>query len=155
VLAIVARACSSAGAAGVVSRLRGDSTPDAGAPTSPPADVCGNAEVLDGPSSPPTGAVRIEPGQDLQEATLSHDSGTTFWLAPGVHVLAADEFGQVIPKDGNSYIGAPGAVLDGGQVNRYLFTGKAAGVTIRHLTSRTSSLPVTRPSSTTTSLPAG
>jgi hypothetical protein len=61
-LAIVAACLVVAAAAGVASRLRGDSTPDAGAPTSPPVEVCGNAEVLDGPSSPPTGAVRVEPG---------------------------------------------------------------------------------------------
>jgi len=61
-------------------------------------------------------------------------AGTTFWLAPGTHRLGTAEFGQVIPKDGNTYLGAPGAVLDGRGMNRYAFTQRAEEVTIRHLT---------------------
>jgi len=40
----------------------------------------------------------------------------------------------VIPKDGNTYVGAPGAVLDGRRLNRYAFTQHALNVTIRYLT---------------------
>ena len=57
---------------------------------------------------------------DLYAKTLSAPPGTTFWLPPGTHLLAPDQFGQVIPKTGNIYIGAPGAVLDGsGQPRRF------------------------------------
>ena len=35
-------------------------------------------------------------------------------------------YNQVIPRTGDTFIGAPGAVLDGGHKNRYAFGGKAA-----------------------------
>jgi hypothetical protein len=108
--------------------------PSTTAPTSPPARICGNAAILDGPSSPPAGAVRVEPGQNLYTVTQAHPGGTTFWLAPGTHTLGDSPYAQVQPKDGNSYIGAPGAVLDGTGVNYYAFTLKAANVTVKHLT---------------------
>ncbi|MPY86210.1 MAG: right-handed parallel beta-helix repeat-containing protein, partial [Actinophytocola sp.] len=67
----------------------------------------------------------------MTEAEPPH---TTFWLAPGVHRLGAQKYDQVVPKKGNTYIGAPGAVLDGQRSNRYAFTGDTGSVTIRHLT---------------------
>ena len=45
-----------------------------------------------------------------------------FWLEPGRHRLGGGEFEQVIPKAGNRYVGAPGAVLDGRNENQYAFT---------------------------------
>lgn len=100
-----------------------------------PMKVCGRTEP--GPAKPPSGAVVVRPGtDDLAELTEQHPAGTTFWLATGVHVLAESEFAQVIPKKGNTYVGAPGAVLDGRKVNRYAFAGKADKVTIRHVTVR-------------------
>lgn len=66
--------------------------------------------------------------------TIASPEGTAFWLAPGTHVLPAQMFGQVIPKNGDTYIGGPGAVLDGRGVNRYAFTQHAVNVTIRYLT---------------------
>jgi Right handed beta helix region len=53
-----------------------------------------------------------------------------------VHTLGTDQFGQVQPKDGNVYLGAPGAVVDGRGLNRFAFIGTATGVTIAHLTVR-------------------
>jgi parallel beta-helix repeat protein len=84
----------------------------------------------------PEGAVVVDPGTDLSAATRNNPPGTTFWLSPGTHVLAQDRFGQVMPKDGNTYLGAPGAVLDGQRVNQAAFTQAAADVTIRGLTIR-------------------
>jgi hypothetical protein len=104
------------------------------APKTPPAQICGNATVLDGPATQPAGSVRIDPGQDLGAATNAQPAGTTFWLAPGTYTLGASQFGQVIPKDNNTYVGAPGAVIDGHNVNRFAFTQQAAGVTIKNLT---------------------
>ena len=99
------------------------------APTSPPAQVCGNASVLNGPATQPAGSVRVDPGDlTLWNATQANPAGTTFWLAPGKFTLGANPYGQIIPKDGNAYIGAPGAVLDGQGVNYYAFTQKAANV---------------------------
>jgi len=114
-------------------------TPPAGAPLEPPARMCGSSQ-LDGPAPPPAGAVRVDPGRNLNDATAAAPPGTTFWLAPGVHTLAKTAFGQVAPLTGNTYTGAPGAILDGQGVNRYAFTSvppnAATGVTIRHLTIR-------------------
>jgi hypothetical protein len=86
-------------------------------------------------SEPPVGAVIVEPvDNELQAKTSANPPGTTFWLRPGIHTLGTDVFGQVMPKDGNIYLGAPGAVLDGRGVNRFAFTGEAADVTIQNLT---------------------
>lgn len=104
-------------------------------PTSGPVRaVCG--AVPPGPAAPPAGAVVVDPAVNdgLAVATLDNPPGTTFWLAPGTHTLSPEEYAQVIPKDGNTYLGAPGAVLDGQDVNLFAFTQTASRVTIRFLT---------------------
>jgi hypothetical protein len=86
------------------------------------------------PTAPP-GAVVVEPVDgEVQRQTATHPRGTTFWLAPGTHTLGEDEYGQVMPKNGNVYLGGPGAVLDGRGRNLYAFTGDAVDVVIRELT---------------------
>lgn len=99
-----------------------------------PTAVCDN--TLAGPATAPAGAVAIDPAVDgnLTDETRANPPGTTFWLAPGTHTLGRDRYGQVTPKDGNTYLGAPGAVLDGRGANQYAFVGQATDVTIRHLT---------------------
>jgi hypothetical protein len=93
-------------------------------------------------ADPPAGAVVVEPvDEGVQRATAANPAGTTFWLAPGTHTLGDDEFGQVMPKDGNVYLGAPGAVLDGQGNNRYAFTGEAKDVVLRNLTVRAFAAP--------------
>ncbi|MGW6277604.1 right-handed parallel beta-helix repeat-containing protein [Kribbella sp. NPDC055071] len=104
------------------------------APTTPPAKICGNAKALSGPAQAPAGAVVVSTTQNLNELTTSNPAGTTFWLSPGTHRLGNEQFAQVIPKEGNVYIGAPGAILDGARSNRYAFTGDATGVTVKNLT---------------------
>jgi len=104
------------------------------APTTPPAQVCGDASVLSGPATAPAGAVVVNPGQNLYDATQANPAGTTFWLAPGTHTLGTSPYNQVLPKDNNTYVGAPGAILDGKGINYYAFTQKASGVTVRYLT---------------------
>ncbi|MCT2585743.1 right-handed parallel beta-helix repeat-containing protein [Actinophytocola gossypii] len=92
--------------------------------------------VRPGPAEAPAGAVTVDPAVDgdLTDKTMANPPGTTFWLAPGTHTLTTDLYGQVIPKDGNTYLGAPGAVLDGQGRNLFAFTQPASHVTIRHLT---------------------
>ncbi|MFG2516124.1 right-handed parallel beta-helix repeat-containing protein [Streptomyces sp. NPDC048584] len=110
------------------------------APTSAPAASV--ARVCDkpvaGPAKAPAGAVKVDPAVpgDLAAKTKSNPAHTTFWLAPGTHRLDPDPYAQVAPKEGNSYIGAPGAVLDGRGTNRYAFGGDARDVTVSHLTVR-------------------
>jgi len=105
-------------------------------PTTPPAQICGNASVLNGPAVQPPGSVRLDTNQNIELATLAAPPGTTFWLATGVHTLGLVPFSQVMPKNDNVYVGAPGAVIDGQGINRAAFTQRASGVTIRHLTIR-------------------
>lgn len=102
-------------------------------PTTPPAAVCGN--LAPGPATAPAGAVTVNPAIDADVAnkTDANPAGTTFWLAPGVHTLGTSEFGQIIPKDGNVYLGAPGAIIDGRNVNRYAFTQHARNVSVKFL----------------------
>jgi hypothetical protein len=99
----------------------------------PSPGVCGSTV---GVPSAPAGAEIVDPGTDLSARTRTSPAGTTFWLSPGTHTLATDQFGQVIPKDGDVFLGAPGAVLDGRGINRAAFTQQASGVVIRGLTIR-------------------
>ncbi|WP_394429448.1 right-handed parallel beta-helix repeat-containing protein [Streptomyces sp. SGAir0957] len=98
------------------------------------ARVCAAPQA--GPEKPPAGAVEVDPGKvgDLAAKTAESPPGTTFWLRPGRHRLPAERYAQVIPKKGDRYIGAPGAVLDGRKKNQYAFGGDAPSVTISHLT---------------------
>lgn len=98
--------------------------------------VCGKTRP--GPAAAPAGAVVVDPAVDgdLADQTKAHPPGTTFWLAPGRHTLGRSQYGQVSPKDGNRYIGGPGAILDGRGVNMYAFVFTSSDVTISHLTIR-------------------
>jgi hypothetical protein len=104
------------------------------AKTPTPGPVCDHQPVAN--TTAPPGAVVIDPAVpgDLYRRTQEAPPGTTFWLPPGTHTLAADPFGQVIPKDGDTYLGAPGAVLDGQRINLAAFTQQAKDVVIRGLT---------------------
>ncbi|MFI0962755.1 right-handed parallel beta-helix repeat-containing protein [Streptomyces sp. NPDC021080] len=98
------------------------------------ARVC--AEPASGPAKAPAGAVTVDPAVpgDLAAKTRSHPPRTTFWLRPGRHRLDKNRYAQVLPKKGDVYLGAPGAVLDGRRTNQYAFAGTAPDVTIRYLT---------------------
>ncbi|MFK0289789.1 right-handed parallel beta-helix repeat-containing protein [Streptomyces sp. NPDC090442] len=98
------------------------------------ARVC--AKPAAGPTTAPAGAVTIDPAVvgDLAAKTKSSPPNTTFWLRPGRHRLDPDRYAQVVPKEGDRYLGAPGAVLDGRRKNQYAFGGTAHHVTLRYLT---------------------
>jgi hypothetical protein len=110
-------------------------------PVEPPVRVCGNSELLNGPIEAPAGAV-VVPAGDNSELTAPWRSqslsraGTTFWFAPGVHTLGTGEYSQIIPGDNATFLGAPGAIIDGQHLNKYAFTGNHTGVTIMYLTVR-------------------
>jgi nitrous oxidase accessory protein NosD len=95
--------------------------------------VCGSRSVLDGgPAIRPAGAVAVPAGDDSQiDWTHPH---ATYWFAPGVHTLGPGRYAQIQPGTGSTFVGAPGAVLDGRQVNYYAFAGNAPNVTISYLT---------------------
>lgn len=104
----------------------------AAAPAQVATAVCGNASVLTGPSVPPAGAITV-PAGDNSTVNFSQ-AGKTFWFAPGTHTLGSGIYSQIIPANNSTFIGAPGAILDGKNANFYAFTGQATGVTIAYLT---------------------
>lgn len=109
------------------------------APTSPPIEVCANASLLTGPSTPPAGAVTIPAGND-SDLTASYQlaADTTYWLAPGVHTLGTGPYSQFQPDEGDTFLGAPGAIVDGQNRNQFAFTDNSnsgsPNVTIEYLT---------------------
>ncbi|MFI1198226.1 right-handed parallel beta-helix repeat-containing protein [Streptomyces sp. NPDC020883] len=107
-----------------------------GAPSASVARVC--AKPPAGPAKAPADAVAVDPAVvgDLAAKTKDNPPNTTFWLRPGKHLLDPDRYAQVVPKQGDRYLGAPGAVLDGREKNQYAFGGTARGVAIRYLTVR-------------------
>ncbi|HWC66453.1 MAG TPA: right-handed parallel beta-helix repeat-containing protein [Acidimicrobiales bacterium] len=121
-------------AAGTSAPSTAPAPPTSRAPTQPPVRVCGNADLLLGPDSPPPGAIVVPPGDNSRIDWTQ--AGTTYWLAPGVHTLGGGEFDQIIPGRGATFIGGPGAVLDGRRMNRYAFTQQAPDVRIAYLTIR-------------------
>ncbi len=73
--------------------------------------------------------VQLRPGDSIQQAVDAHPAGTTFCLAAGTYRRQ-----HVRPKHGNSFIGEPGAVLDGEGAATLAFDRTADHVTIRGLT---------------------
>src|SRR6185437_12465816 len=102
------------------------------APTTPPAKVCGSDSVLAGPSTAPNGAISV-PAGDNSDFTFNQ-ANATYWFAPGVHTLGTGQFANIEPADHDTYIGAPGAILDGQHNNNSAFDGTAQHVTIEYLT---------------------
>jgi hypothetical protein len=109
--------------------------PPGSAPASPPVTVCGNSDLLNGPAAAPAGAVTVPAGDNSDFAgTGALDPNTTYWFAPGTHTLGTGEFDQIDPSQGDTFIGAPGAILSGQGDNNSAFAGTAANVTIKYLT---------------------
>jgi hypothetical protein len=96
--------------------------------------VCGNTSLLNGPTTAPAGAVTVTPSEDLPTVVSLEPTGTTFWLKAGTYTLGTGQFDQIQPLDNDTFIGAPGAIIDGQHDNLYAFTTQATGVTIEYLT---------------------
>lgn len=95
-----------------------------------PRPVCGTSLVV-GASSPPSGAVRV-PAGDNSKVDLSR-SNTVYWFAPGTHTVSGRSFFAEAGTN-SSYLGAPGAILDGRSRVPFAFVGGAARVRVQHLT---------------------
>ncbi len=109
--------------------------PNGKAPTTPPVIVCKNASLLTGPATAPAGTVVVPAGDN--SATLGSNwtlkPNTTYWIAPGVHTLGTSQFGQIDPQNGDTFIGAPGAVFDGQGKNASLLDTDVTNVTVEYL----------------------
>jgi parallel beta-helix repeat protein len=96
-----------------------DSTPvsEAGAPPTAPSPL------------PAAAGIPINPGDDIQRAVNANPPGTPFVIRSGVHRRQT-----IHPKDGMSFVGEPGAVLDGEHVASQAFVaGRSRNVTVRGL----------------------
>jgi len=136
-IALVAVCALSAGGFSASPAQAADEAPvsyAAAAPTTPPAQVCGNASLLTGPATAPVGAVTVAAG-DHTGADFSQ-AGATYWFAPGEHTFGTGLYSKIVPGAGSTFVGGPGAVLDGKNLNLYAFESNAANVTIRYLTIR-------------------
>ena len=60
--------------------------------------------------------VQVYPGDTIQSLVEQYPAATTFYLKAGTHRRQT-----IRPKDGNRFIGEPGAVLDGEGVTAYAF----------------------------------
>ena len=102
----------------------------------------GRSAVMTSPYSSLAAAKAAFPNQsyvDLPAGDNSSVAGqklaakTTYFFEPGVHTLGGGEFSQIIPANHDTFVGAPGAILDGQNQNAYAFTQHASGVTIEFL----------------------
>jgi len=107
-------------------------------PASPPVQICGNSSVLDGPSSPPAGAVTVPAGDNSSLFDSPLAANTTYWFAPGTHTFTAGTYGAFssIPVENNDVLtGGPGAIIDGENFNyEAVDNPSASDVTIEYLT---------------------
>jgi hypothetical protein len=62
-------------------------------------------------TSAPTGAVILHPGDNISALVSAAPTGTTFYFEPGVYRGVS-----LAPKDGQAFIGAEGAILNGSAV---------------------------------------
>jgi hypothetical protein len=89
--------------------------------------------MLMGPTSAPAGAVTLSPGAStIQGAISSHPAGTTYYLTAGTYSIS----GSIDPQDGDTFIGAPGAIIDGSnsQPVAFGFNNHAKNVKLEYLT---------------------
>lgn len=93
--------------------------------------VCSNGLLDGGPTSAPVDSITVPAGDN--SGFNFNQTNKTFWFAPGTHILAPGEFSSITPGSDSTYIGAPGAVLDGEGNNSYAFQGNASNVTIKYL----------------------
>ena len=107
-----------------------DPTPTDPTPTDPPPTEPTPTDSPVGPSAAhnPTSGVIVRAGESIQAAVNANPAGTTFWLKAGVY------HGQTVaPKDGMTFVGEVGAVLDGDNTAQQAFFSTADNVTIRNL----------------------
>lgn len=64
------------------------------------------------PTATPAASVTINPGDNIQAAVNANPRGTTFRLKAGTHRMTA----ELAPKDGDSFVGDPGAIVSGAKI---------------------------------------
>lgn len=84
----------------------------------------------------PPGAISINPGTTIQTVVNANPAGSVYLLKAGTHLNQS-----VIPKNGDTFIGEAGTVMDGQNTTVYAFNGLSGStwindVTIQNLTIR-------------------
>ena len=106
----------------------GSSPPNSSeAPNSPPIEVCGN-RILTGPASAPAGAIIVPSGNN---SSVRWSAKTTYYFATGTHTLGTS---GIPDQPGDTFVGAPGAILNGDRTSTEAFQGDNTGVTVEYLT---------------------
>ena len=111
-----------------------------GAPSAPPVTWCETGLPTSPYTSPPVGAVTIPAGNDATTAIMENylvQPNTVYWFAPGTHTLGTSQWSQISVADGDTFVGAPGAVIDGDGINNSAFEAidqNQSDVTIEYLT---------------------
>ena len=110
----------------------GGGGPGGAVPTSAPVSWCETGLPTSPYSSPPPGAVVIPAGDDsgtppAQSSTAQPNA--TYWFAPGIHHIGNNEFAQFEARSGDTFVGAPGAVIDGQGINDFAISGDLAADT--------------------------
>ncbi len=76
--------------------------------------------------------IRVRPGDDLQTLVSRSPAGTTFRLMAGVYRRQS-----ITPRDGMTFVGEPGTVLDGELITEFAFRADdGSNVTLKRLTIR-------------------
>lgn len=104
------------------------------APAKPPARICNNHKLLDGPKKAPKGAVSVPAGNNAHMFAYKLPANKTYYFAPGTHTVGSGKFAQIDPGNNDRFIGAPGAILSGEMRNDVAFGPTANNVKIEHLT---------------------
>lgn len=117
--------------------------PSGAARTSPPVTWCETGLPRSPYTSAPAGAVTVPAGDDsttpMSNGSIITDNwevsaNTTYWFAPGTHTFGSGSGIAIEAESGDSFIGAPGAVLSGGGALSGIVTGPAPDVTMEYLT---------------------
>ena len=109
-------------------------------------EVCSNGVLDGGPTSAPAGAITVPAGDNAGFSL--NQANKTFWFAPGVHTLGSGIFSSITAGEGSTYIGAPGAIIDGQFINRYAFQGNATNVRVAYLEIRNFGVDMSDPNVT-------
>ena len=125
----------------------------AGVPAAPPATWC-ETGIKSPYTSPPAGAVIVPKGNNSTQPFMQNytaQANKVYWFAPGVHTLGRGKFAGIAVADGDVFVGAPGAVIDGKRRNLYAFSALSTTspehavieyLTIEHFTAGTGEMVI-------------